>query len=152
MLHPIITYYELSRKSGIRSMNCAINCCIAIPGEKCKRWPEVKNYYDYINKCYELASKVPFEELQMRSENAISKEELVKVKEDVRREIEDLGEKNLNHMMGYTPITHMQEQLFELYEKIQRREASPFVSMVLIPTTSKNMPTIKKGFLARLFG
>lgn len=114
-------YYQKSKESGIASMSCAINACIHNPrtGEH-KCWPEVKNYYQYIAKCYEIAGQIPIDELKKKFYEARgkSKNAMKEVYDQVTEARKTLDRKDLNHGMGYTPISHMREQLRELQNQI----------------------------------
>lgn len=122
MLYELSYYYQKARESGITNMN-AKNCYATydqITGER-KSWPEVRNYYEYIDKCYAIASEVPIEKLKEKFfSSRFNEEALNKLRLEVLDERHALTEKDLNCAMGYTPISHMQEQLHDLLNDILR--------------------------------
>lgn len=122
MLYELSYYYQKSRESGISDLNA--KGCFAIynliTGER-KCWPEVRNHYEYIDKCYAIASEVPIEKLKEKFfSSRFNEEALNKLWLEVLDERHALTEKDLNCAMGYTPISHMQEQLHDLLNDILR--------------------------------
>lgn len=122
MLYELSYYYQKARESGITNMN-AKNCYATydqITGEH-KCWPEVRTHYDYIKKSYAIASEVPIEKLKEKFfSSRFNEEALNKLRLEVLDERHALTEKDLNCAMGYTPISHMQEQLHDLLNDILR--------------------------------
>lgn len=153
MLHEINYYYQKSRESGISDLNCRIYACISNPiTGKTKYWPEVKNYYDYIRKCYTIAQEVPVEDLRRKymMVRFSGKESLSEVLQEVRTALDILNEKDLNYMMGYTPISHVREQLNELESEIFTaiKNYHPIPQVITLPKA----PPAKKSFWSKLFG
>jgi len=152
MLHDVNYYYQKARESGIADLNCRVNACLRNPFTKeIKSWPEVANYYQYIDKCYQIASEVPVEELRKEFYAAKhhSKKALEKIHLKVIDSLNDLNDRDVNHMMGYTPISHVREQLLELYSIID--VAIRNFKAVPAFTVSQKAP-VRKGFFAKLFG
>lgn len=153
MLHEINYYYQKSRESGISDLNCRIYACISNPiTGKTKYWPEVKNYYDYIRKCYTIAQEVPVEDLRRKylMVRFSGKESLSEVLQEVITALDILNEKDLNYMMGYTPICHVREQLNELADEISTaiKNCQSIPQVINLPKA----PHAKKSFWSKLFG
>ena len=153
MLREIEYYYQKSRDSGIASMSCSINTYLRNPiSGKVQHWPDVQNYYEYINKCYSIAKEFPVDELYQEYQNArhLGKKELEKVLYRVISVLNLLNEKDLNHCMGYTPISHVREQLLSLYDRIDNslRTYKPIAHV----SSSRVEPIPRKSFFARIFG
>ena len=153
MLHEIGYYYQKSLDSGVVSMSCSINTCLYDRiSMKNKHWPDVHNYYEYINKCYSIAQKYPVQELWNEYSQAKSqgKSALEKVQIKVIDTLTDLDDKDLNHCMGYTPISHVREQLIYLYYEIDASvrlyKTAYTVSAVRV------LPVTRKSIFARIFG
>lgn len=153
MLHEIEYYYQKSRESGIASMACPINTYLRNPiSGKVQHWPDVHNYYEYINKCYSIAQEFPVEELwkEYHEARTQSKSALEKVHIKVIDALNELNEKDLNHLMGYTPISHVREQLIYLYNRIDAsiRTYKPIAQA----SSSRVVPVTRKSIFARIFG
>lgn len=122
MLYELSYYYQKARESRITNLN-AKKCYATydrITGEH-KCWPEVRNHYEYIDKCYAIASEVLIENLKEKFfSSSFNEEALNKLRLEVLDERHALTEKDLNCAMGYTPISHMQEQLHDLLNDILR--------------------------------
>ena len=153
MLHKIEYYYQKSLDSGIVSMNCQINTYLRNPiSGEVKHWPDVHNYQEYINKCYFIAQQFPVDELdqEYRKAKTQNKRELENVLYKVVDALNLLNEKDLNHCMGYTPISHVREQLIALYSKIDSsiqncRSVSTVSSLRIVPAP-------RKSILEKIFG
>lgn len=153
MLHDIEYYYQKSRDSGIASMACPINTYLRNPvSGKVQHWPDVHNYYEYINKCYSIAKEFPVDELCREYQKARhqSKKDLERVLYKVIDALNLLNEKDLNHCMGYTPISHVREQLIFLYDRIENsiRTYKPIAQA----SSSRVVPVARKSIFARIFG
>lgn len=129
MLYSIEYYYQKSLATAqVESMDCRMRACIFYPLLcQVKYWPEVTNYGDYIRKCYSIAQAAPVDDLRhqyisLKFRNKFALKKLLKQVDAIRYE---LKVKNLNDgRMGYTPITHIQEQLSQLEEEIRTEIAS----------------------------
>ena len=153
MLYEIEYYYQKSRESGIESMSCPINTYLRNPiSGKVQHWPDVHNYYEYINKCYSIAQEFNVDELchEYWKARQLCKKDLEKVHYKVVDSLNLLNEKDLNHCMGYTPISHVREQLLFLYEKIDAsiRNCNPTSTV----SSVRVLPVVRKSFFARIFG
>ena len=152
MLYNLNHYYQMSIESGIASMDCKICACTFAPLTcEVKYWPEVKTYQDYIRKCYSIAQEVPVDDLRREYLEAKfrNKTTLKKLLEKVRTTHQDLNDKNLNYMMEYTPITHVQEQLQQLESEISAeiQDHKPFHS-----NHKPKADPERKSWFARFFG
>ena len=124
MLYDIEYYYQKSLETtGVESMDCKMQACIVYYIITCVRyWPEVKTYGDYIRKCYSIAKEVPVDELRneyirIKFRNKITLNMFLHKVENV---LHELNIKNLNDgSFGYTPITHIQEQLIHLENEVR---------------------------------
>lgn len=128
MLYSIEHYYQKSIESGIESMECRLQACVFFPLHcQVKYWPEVTNYGEYIRKCYAIAKEAPIDELRDEyvSLKFRNKFTLNKLLEKVETAHMVINSKNLNNgKMGYTPITHVQEQFIQLENEIRAEFAS----------------------------
>lgn len=152
MLYDLSYYYQKARESGISDLNA--KCCYSIYNpvtKERKSWPDVRNHYEYIDKCYTIAKAIPIEELKEKFHSSrFDKEALRELSDKVIIEKITLAKKDLNNMMGYTPITHMSQQLDELLNNIYRA----LESLDLVAQTSCKIPTYpnkRKSFIAKLF-
>lgn len=154
MLYELSYYYQKARESGITNLN-AKNCYATydrITGEH-KCWPEVRNHYEYIDKCYAIASEVLIENLKEKFfSSSFNEEALNKLRLEVLDEQHALTKKYLIYNgCGYTPIYHMQEQLDDLLNDIFRaRDICRILNQKILITPNPVTPQ-KKSFLSKLF-
>lgn len=154
MLYELSYYYQKSRESGISDLNA--KGCFAIynliTGER-KCWPEVRNHYEYIDKCYAIASEVPIEKLKEKFfSSRFNEEALNKLQLEVMEERDALVKKDLFYYgCGYTPICHMLVQLNDLQKDIFRAKETCRILKQKTLTTPTPVTPQKKSFLSKLF-
>ena len=123
MLHDLSYYYQKVQDSGVRDLNYKVTISHTnwVTNEV-RSWPEVKTYFDFIDKCYSIASVVPLYEIlgEFYIAKFSSKKALVEVQLKVVYWMNYLNDKDIEHKMGFTPIFHMREQLVSLWESIEK--------------------------------
>lgn len=154
MLYELSYYYQKARESGITNLN-AKNCYATydqITGEH-MCWPEVRNHYEYIDKCYAIASEVPIEKLKEKFfSSRFNEEALNKLWLEVLDERHALTKKYLFYYgCGYTPICHMLVQLNDLQKDIFRAKETCRILKQKTLTTPTPVTPQKKSFLSKLF-
>lgn len=123
MLYSLSYYYQKAKESGIRDLNCKVNVSHRnwVTNEV-QSWPEVKTYFEFIDKCYSIASEVPFEQIlgEFYIAKFCGKTALEKVHLKVVYWMNTLNTKEIEHKMGYTPVSHIREQLIQLWNEIDK--------------------------------
>ena len=119
MLYPVNYYYHKLRES---SRYTDLNSPIEIFDVDDKKginpyWSDVKNLYQYVDKCYGIAQQVQFEELRREFRKLTvtnDKNALLLFNIKISELSIGLSKQDISIGIGYTPISHILEQLNNL--------------------------------------
>ena len=97
-----------------------LNYYVFLAQQEKEEWEKLKDNYLFIKECYDLASSVSVCNFRQLHLNAKSEKDLESARDKVAIALAKLDSSSLNWTIMYTPITHIREQLDEIYQLIIR--------------------------------